>query len=97
MLELVQRECGQATTGIGQATVTSAQPTEEGGQAATDSGQATEEGGQATTESGQATAEYALVIVAAAAIALALIVWATSTGALASFFDSVVAKVASYV
>ncbi|CAN5516224.1 hypothetical protein BH24ACT7_BH24ACT7_09030 [soil metagenome] len=48
-------------------------------------------------ERGQATAEYALVIVAAAAIALALILWATSTGALESFFDSVVAKVSSYV
>lgn len=48
-------------------------------------------------EAGQATAEYALVIVAAAAIALALIVWASSTGALASLFDAVVAKVTSYV
>jgi Flp pilus assembly pilin Flp len=49
------------------------------------------------TERGQATAEYALVIVAAAAIALALILWASSTGALESFFDAVVAKVTSYV
>lgn len=48
-------------------------------------------------ESGQATAEYALVIVAAAAIALALIVWASSTGTLTSLFDAVVAKVTSYV
>ncbi len=48
-------------------------------------------------ECGQATAEYALVIVAAAAIALALIVWATSTGTLSSLFDAVLAKVASYV
>lgn len=48
-------------------------------------------------ETDQATAEYALVIVAAAAIALALIVWATSTGALSDLFDTVVAKVTSYV
>jgi Flp pilus assembly pilin Flp len=48
-------------------------------------------------ESGQATAEYALVIVAAAAIALALIVWATNTGVLADLFDAVVSRVRSYV
>jgi Flp pilus assembly pilin Flp len=48
-------------------------------------------------ERGQATAEYALVIVAAAAIALALILWASSSGALEAFFDAVVAKVTSYV
>ena len=48
-------------------------------------------------EAGQATAEYALVIVAAAAVALALIVWATSSGALSSFFDAVLAKVSSHV
>lgn len=50
-----------------------------------------------TDESGQATAEYALVIVAAAAIALALIVWATNTGVLADLFDAVLARVRSYV
>lgn len=48
-------------------------------------------------EAGQATAEYALVIVAAAAIALALIIWATTTGTLSSLFDAVLAKVTSYV
>lgn len=48
-------------------------------------------------ENGQATAEYALVIVAAAAIALALIAWASSSGALAGLFDAVVAKVTSYL
>ncbi len=46
-------------------------------------------------ERGQATAEYALVIVAAAAIALALIVWATSTDLLPSFFSTVLKKVTS--
>jgi Flp pilus assembly pilin Flp len=49
------------------------------------------------TERGQATAEYALVIVAAAAIALALVVWASATGTLSSLFDTVLAKVSSYV
>ena len=46
---------------------------------------------------GQATAEYALVLVAAAAVALALIVWVTNTGALSSLFDAVMARVRSYV
>lgn len=49
------------------------------------------------SESGQATAEYALVIVAAATIALALILWVSSTPALSGLFDAVVAKVTSYV
>lgn len=44
---------------------------------------------------GQATAEYALVIVAAAAVALALIVWATSTDVLPGFFNAVIEKVTS--
>ena len=44
-------------------------------------------------ESGQATAEYALVIVAAALIALALISWAASTGVLAEIFDTVARRV----
>ena len=42
---------------------------------------------------GQATAEYALVIVAAALIALALIVWAGSTGVLEEIFDTVARRV----
>ena len=48
-------------------------------------------------ESGQATAEYALVVVAAAAIAGALIVWATSTGALGALFDAVISRVSSFM
>lgn len=48
-------------------------------------------------EAGQATAEYALVIVAAAAVALGLIVWATSSGVFADLFDAVVSRVRSYV
>ena len=50
-----------------------------------------------TGETGQATAEYALVIVAAAAIAGALIVWATSTGALSTLFDAVITRVSSFM
>ncbi len=46
-------------------------------------------------ERGQATAEYALVIVAAAAIALALIIWATSSDLLPAFFSTVLKKVTS--
>lgn len=48
-------------------------------------------------ERGQATAEYALVVVAAAAVALALIIWAANTDALSSLFDAVLARVRSYV
>ena len=39
---------------------------------------------------GQTTAEYALVILAAAAIAIALIAWARSSGTLPSFFDQII-------
>lgn len=46
-------------------------------------------------ESGQATAEYALVLVAAAAVALALIAWATSSDLLPTFFNAVMEKVIS--
>ena len=49
----------------------------------------------ASDERGQATAEYALVIVAVAAVALALIIWATSTDLLPSFFTTVLNKVTS--
>ncbi len=48
-------------------------------------------------ETGQATAEYALVLVAAAAVALALIVWATSTDLLPAYFEAVMRKVTSVV
>ncbi|MFH1330520.1 MAG: hypothetical protein ABIJ48_07725 [Actinomycetota bacterium] len=48
-------------------------------------------------QSGQATAEYALVIVAAAVIALALIVWASTSGVFPDFFEAVVRKVRGMV
>lgn len=41
-------------------------------------------------EGGQTTAEYALVILAAAAIAVVLIAWARSSGRLPAFFDQVI-------
>ena len=47
------------------------------------------------TEAGQATAEYALVLVAAAVVALALITWASTTDMLPTFFHSVMQKVIS--
>lgn len=45
-------------------------------------------------ERGQTTAEYALVILAAAAIAVVLIVWARSSGKLPEFFDSIIDRIA---
>ncbi len=40
-------------------------------------------------ERGQATAEYALVLLGAAAVALLLVAWATSTGAVGRLLDAV--------
>ena len=48
----------------------------------------------ARREDGQTTAEYALVILAAAAVAVVLIAWAHSSGKLPSFFDDIIDKVA---
>jgi Flp pilus assembly pilin Flp len=45
-------------------------------------------------EEGQTTAEYALVILAAAAIAVVLITWARSSGKLPAFFDNIIDQVA---
>jgi Flp pilus assembly pilin Flp len=44
-------------------------------------------------EEGQTTAEYALVILAAAAVAVVLIAWAHSSGKLPDFFDQVIDNV----
>lgn len=41
-------------------------------------------------QDGQTTAEYALVILAAAAVAIVLIAWAKSSGRLPAFFDQVI-------
>ena len=45
-------------------------------------------------EIGQTTAEYALVILAAAAVAVVLIAWARSSGKLPTFFDNIIDQVA---
>ena len=45
------------------------------------------------TELGQTTAEYALVILGAAALATLLITWATKSHAIGQLFDKVLSKV----
>ena len=45
------------------------------------------------SDDGQSTAEYALVILAAAAIALVLLAWARSSGKLPAFFDSIIDRI----
>ena len=44
-------------------------------------------------ERGQTTAEYALVILAAAAVAVVLIAWSRSSGKLPAFFDDIIDQV----
>lgn len=46
-------------------------------------------------ERGQSTAEYSLVILGAAAIALLLLTWAGSTGSITNLFESVISRVTS--
>ena len=46
-----------------------------------------------TGQVGQTTAEYALVILAAAAVAVVLIAWARSSGRLPAFFDDIIDQV----
>jgi Flp pilus assembly pilin Flp len=46
-------------------------------------------------EEGQTTAEYALVILAAVAVAVVLIAWAKSSGKLPAFFDKVIDDVSN--
>ena len=46
---------------------------------------------------GQTTAEYALVIVGAAAVALLVLTWATGSGKIASLLDKVVDTVANMI
>jgi Flp pilus assembly pilin Flp len=48
---------------------------------------------RANREEGQTTAEYALVILAAAAVAVVLIAWAHSSGKLPAFFDHIIDQV----
>ena len=58
---------------------------------------ATAAGGRTSDERGQTTAEYALVILAAAAIAIVLIAWARSSGKLPAFFDHIVDQLTNSV
>ncbi|HSJ52057.1 MAG TPA: DUF4244 domain-containing protein [Actinomycetota bacterium] len=46
-------------------------------------------------QAGQTTAEYALVILAAAAVAVVLIAWARSSGRLPAFFDDIIDQVSN--
>jgi hypothetical protein len=48
-------------------------------------------------EEGQSTVEYALVILAAAALALLVVAWAARTGRIEALFDRVVDSVTSKV
>ncbi len=50
-------------------------------------------GGTGRREEGQATVEYALVVLAAAAIALLAIAWAARTGKIGQLFDLVFDRV----
>lgn len=44
-------------------------------------------------DTGQTTAEYALVLLGAAGIALLLVAWATKSGAVSRLFDAVMSNV----
>lgn len=46
-------------------------------------------------EDGQATAEYALVLLGVAAIALLVAAWATKSGKIGQLFDAVIGKLIS--
>lgn len=48
-----------------------------------------------SSERGQTTAEYALVLIAAATIAMLIVAWAGNTGAITEFFDTVVERITS--
>jgi hypothetical protein len=50
-------------------------------------------GSRFRSDRGQTTTEYALVILAAAAIALVLLAWARSSGKLPAFFDEVIDRI----
>lgn len=48
-------------------------------------------------EVGQTTAEYALVLLVAAAVAVVLYNWATKTSALTAFFEAIMRKIAEMI
>ena len=47
------------------------------------------------SERGQTTAEYALVLIAAATIAMLIVAWAGNTGAINDFFDTIIDRITS--
>jgi Flp pilus assembly pilin Flp len=49
------------------------------------------------SESGQTVAEYAVVLLVAAAIAVGFLIWARQSGKLNSFFDSIFGKLVDSV
>jgi hypothetical protein len=54
-------------------------------------------GGRLRTDVGQTVAEYALVLLVAAAIAVAFLVWAKQSGKLDAFFDLILDKLVNSV
>jgi hypothetical protein len=53
--------------------------------------------GRLTREEGQSTAEYALVLLGAAGVALLLVAWATKSGKVTELLNSVLDRVLSKV
>lgn len=53
--------------------------------------------GRARGDRGQTTAEYALVVLGAAAVAMLLVAWATSTGKVSTLLNKMVDSVASRI
>lgn len=49
------------------------------------------------SELGQTTVEYALVLLAAAAVAILLINWASDSSGLTQFFTSIIQKISSKI
>ena len=58
---------------------------------------AAREGRRGADERGQTTAEYALVLLGAAALALLIVAWATQTDLIGKLFDAVVKAVTGKV
>lgn len=48
-------------------------------------------------DQGQTTAEYGLVLLAAATIAMLVVAWAGGTGAISTFFDAIIEKITSLI
>jgi ABC-type nitrate/sulfonate/bicarbonate transport system permease component len=52
-------------------------------------------GATAPGQAGQSTVEYALVLLGAAAVALALVAWVTRSDAISRLFDAIVGRILS--